>query len=159
MNKISCSSCDPALYVHENVNHHQDNTHDQHVNTSLDHSWLSRCEGPNDHWVLLRSFSILRRRKKKDDKKTKAFYDWTTTGIPVKNCANRNNSPQNCKTPKWFCYYTQQNPKQVITCHEYCWIKKNTRKKVSTSQISMALGNATVTFLQALKNIAIATPV
>ena len=23
--------------------------------------------------------------KKKDDKKTKAFYDWATTGIPVKN--------------------------------------------------------------------------
>ena len=22
-------------------------------------------------------------RKKKDDKKTKAFYDWATTGIPV----------------------------------------------------------------------------
>ena len=84
--------------MHDNVNHHQDNTRDQHVNTSLDHSWLSRCEGPNDHWVLLRSFSILRRRKKKDEKKTKAFYDWVTTGIPVKNCANRKNSPQNCKT-------------------------------------------------------------
>ena len=24
--------------------------------------------------------------KKKDDKKTKAFYDWATTGIPVKMC-------------------------------------------------------------------------
>ena len=36
--KISCSSCDPALSVHDNVNHHQDNTRDQHVNTSLDHS-------------------------------------------------------------------------------------------------------------------------
>ena len=23
--------------------------------------------------------------KKKDDKKTKAFYDWATTGIPVKS--------------------------------------------------------------------------
>ena len=32
------SSCDPALSVHDNVNHHQDNTRDQHVNTSLDHS-------------------------------------------------------------------------------------------------------------------------
>ena len=30
-------------------------------------------------------FSILwRRKKKKDDKKTKAFYDQATTGIPVK---------------------------------------------------------------------------
>ena len=36
------------------------------------------------HWVLLHNFSILWRRKKKDDKKTKAFYDWATTGIPVK---------------------------------------------------------------------------
>ena len=25
-------SCDPALSVHDNVNHHQDNTRDQHVN-------------------------------------------------------------------------------------------------------------------------------
>ena len=25
--------------------------------------------------------------KKKDNKKTKAFYDWATTGIPVKNKA------------------------------------------------------------------------
>ena len=34
-------------------------------------------------WPLLRNFSILWRRKKKDDKKTKAFYDWAITGIPV----------------------------------------------------------------------------
>ena len=26
------SSCDPALSVHDNVSHHQDNTRDQHVN-------------------------------------------------------------------------------------------------------------------------------
>ena len=32
------SSCDTALSVHDNVNHHQDNTRDQHVNISLDHS-------------------------------------------------------------------------------------------------------------------------
>ena len=30
-------------------------------------------------------FTILWQRKKKDDKKTKAFYDWATTGIPVMN--------------------------------------------------------------------------
>ena len=36
--------------------------------------------------VLSRNFSILLRgKKKKDDKKTKAFYDWATTGIPVKS--------------------------------------------------------------------------
>ena len=27
--------------------------------------------------------------KKKDDKKTKAFYDWATTGIPVMNYFNQ----------------------------------------------------------------------
>ena len=27
------SSCDPALSVHDNINHHQDNTRDQHVST------------------------------------------------------------------------------------------------------------------------------
>ena len=70
------SSCDPAL-----VRAWQ---RDQHVNTSLDHSLLSWYWGPNDHWVLLHNFSILWRRKKKD-KKTKAFYDWATTGTPVKN--------------------------------------------------------------------------
>ena len=32
------SSCDPALSVHDNVNHPQDNTRDRHVNTSLDRS-------------------------------------------------------------------------------------------------------------------------
>ena len=31
-------SCDPALSIYDNVNHHQDDTRDQHVNTSLDHS-------------------------------------------------------------------------------------------------------------------------
>ena len=36
--KISCSSCDPALSVYDNVNHHQDSTRDQLVNTSLDDS-------------------------------------------------------------------------------------------------------------------------
>ena len=29
------SSCDPALTVHDNVNHHQDNKRDQHVNTFI----------------------------------------------------------------------------------------------------------------------------
>ena len=77
------SSCDPALSVLDNVTHHQDNTRDQHMNTSLDHSWLAWGWEPNDHWVLLRNLSILWRRKKKNDKKTKAFYDWATTGIPV----------------------------------------------------------------------------
>ena len=48
---------------------------------------MSRCWGPNDHWVLLRHFSILWQGEKKG-KKTKAFYDWATTGIPVKTGIN-----------------------------------------------------------------------
>ena len=28
---------------------------------------------------------VAEEKKKKDDKKTKAFYDWATTGIPVKS--------------------------------------------------------------------------
>ena len=34
----SCgSSCDPAASQHDNIDHHLDNTRDQHVNTLLDH--------------------------------------------------------------------------------------------------------------------------
>ena len=33
MQKSRGWSCDPALSVHDNVNHHQDNTRDQHANT------------------------------------------------------------------------------------------------------------------------------
>ena len=33
MQKSRGSSCDPALSVHYNINRHQDNTRDQHVNT------------------------------------------------------------------------------------------------------------------------------
>ena len=32
-------------------------------------------------------------KKKKDDKKTKAFYDWATTGIPVINDQQHWNKP------------------------------------------------------------------
>ena len=53
------SSCDPALSVHDNVNHHQDNTRDQHVNTSLDQLVVMVLR------ILLRNFSISWRRKKK----------------------------------------------------------------------------------------------
>ena len=31
--KYRSLSCDPALSVHDNVNHHQNNKRDQHVNT------------------------------------------------------------------------------------------------------------------------------
>ena len=31
---------------------------------------------------------VAEEKKKKDDKKTKAFYDWATTGIPVKILKN-----------------------------------------------------------------------
>ena len=43
--KFRGSSFDPALSVHDNVNHHQDNTRDQHVNTSLDQLVLFRGGG------------------------------------------------------------------------------------------------------------------
>ena len=32
------------------------------------------------------------KKKKNDAKKTKAFYDWATTGIPVKNLGKNANS-------------------------------------------------------------------
>ena len=38
--------------------------------------------------------------KKKDDKKTKAFYDWATTGIPVKN--KEENTVTYQQSPPWL---------------------------------------------------------
>ena len=46
---------------------------------SLDDSWLSWCWEPNDHWVLLRNFSILWRRKKERRQKNKGLF---ITGLP-----------------------------------------------------------------------------
>ena len=74
------SSCDPALSVHDNVNHHQDNTRDQHVNTSLDHS----LEGPMTTGYYCTIFLFCGGGKKKWRQKNKAFYDWATTGTPLK---------------------------------------------------------------------------
>ena len=66
----------------------QDSSRDQHVNTfTLIGSQLVVM-------VLRAQWSLYYRvifplcgggKKKKDDKKTKAFYDWATTGIPVKS--------------------------------------------------------------------------
>ena len=69
------------------VNHHQDNSRDQHVNTfTLIGSQLVvmvlRAQWPLYYLVI---FPFCGGGKKKDDKKTKAFYDWATTGIPVKS--------------------------------------------------------------------------
>ena len=73
--------------VHDNVNHHQDNTRDRHVNTFT-------LIGSQLVVLLLRAlwplgtiaqFFHFVAEEKKDDKKAKAFYDWATTGIPVKN--------------------------------------------------------------------------
>ena len=68
------SSCDPALSV-DDASHHQDNT------------W-SVCEHLHPHWITVSCHGVegpmaTGGGKKKDDRKTKAFYDWATTGIPV----------------------------------------------------------------------------
>ena len=81
------SSCDPALSVHDNVDHHQDNTRDQHVNTFILIGlqlvvMMLRAQWPQ---VIIAQFFHFVADKKKEHKKTKAFYDWATTGIPVIN--------------------------------------------------------------------------
>ena len=81
------SSCDPALSVHGNVNHHQDNTRDQHVNTfTLIGSQLVvmalRVQWPLG--TIAQFFHFVAEEKKGRQKNKKAFYDWATTGIPVK---------------------------------------------------------------------------
>ena len=46
------------------------------MRASAPYFWTRPCEQGNwDTWMV--------KKKKKDDKKTKAFYDWATTGIPV----------------------------------------------------------------------------
>ena len=40
--------------------------------------------------------------KKKDDKKTKAFYDWATTGIPVTSVSSFRTAVQPCLTGRFF---------------------------------------------------------
>ena len=62
-------------------------TRDQHVNTfTLIGSKLVvmvlRAQRPLA--TIAQFFHFVAEEKKKDDKKTKAFYDWATTGIPVK---------------------------------------------------------------------------
>ena len=39
--------------------------------------------------TIAQFFHFVAEEKKKDANKTKAFYDWTTTGIPVKRTINR----------------------------------------------------------------------
>ena len=48
---------------------------------------MSWCWGPNDHGYYCAIFPFCGGGKKKT-KKTKAFYDWATTGIPVKTGIN-----------------------------------------------------------------------
>ena len=78
------SSCDPALSEHDNVNHHQDNTLDQHCEHLIGSQLVVMVLRAQLPLFTMRNFSILWRRKiKETTKKTKAFYDWATTGIPV----------------------------------------------------------------------------
>ena len=69
----------------------------QRQSWSTQHTW-SACEHLHPHWITVSChgvegpmttgyycaiFPFCGGGKKKDDKKTKAFYDWATTGIPV----------------------------------------------------------------------------
>ena len=78
------------------VNHHQDNTRDQQVNTfTLIGSQLVvmvlRALRPLG--TIAQSFHFVAEEKKKDDKKTKAFHDWATTGVPVITKKNLKKTP------------------------------------------------------------------
>ena len=73
---------------HDNVNHHQDNTRDQmceHFIGSQLVVMVLRAQWPLG--TIAQFFHFVaeekKKKKKKDDKKTKAFYDLATTGIPV----------------------------------------------------------------------------
>ena len=82
------SSCDPALSVHDNVSHHQDNTRDQHVNLIWSQlvAMVLRAQWPLG--TIAQFFHFVAEEKSKT-KKTKVFYDWATTGIPVKILSTR----------------------------------------------------------------------
>ena len=72
--------------MHDNVNHRQDNMHDQHVNTSTPIGsqlviMVLRAQWPLGTIVKFSHF--VAEEKKKETTKTKAFYEWATTGIPV----------------------------------------------------------------------------
>ena len=76
------------------------------------------------HWVLLHNFSILWRRKKKDDKKTKAFYDWATTGIPIKSSVETSLGP--------FLSETKLATSQVTKCDRRTLISMTSRRLTGT---------------------------
>ena len=76
------------------------------------------------HWVLLHNFSILWRRKKKDDKKTKAFYDWATTGIPIKSSVETSLGP--------FLSATKLATSQVTKCDKRTLISMTSRRLTGT---------------------------
>ena len=73
----SCgSSYNPALSVHDNINHHQDNTV---ISMWTPHWTTVSChvvEDPMTTGYYCTIFPFCGRGKKQDDKKTKAFYDW-----------------------------------------------------------------------------------
>ena len=74
-------------------------TRDQHVNTfTLIGSQLVvmvlRAQRPLGTIAQFFHFVAEEKKKKKGDKKTKAFYDWATIGIPVKI--------QGCQIQSWF---------------------------------------------------------
>ena len=88
------SSCDPALSVHGNGNHHQDNTRAQHVNTfTLIGSQLVvmalRAQWPLGTIAQFFHF-VAEEKRKTTKKKQRPFYDWATTGIPVNSFLTTN---------------------------------------------------------------------
>ena len=75
------SSCDPALSVHDNVNHHQHNTRDQHVNTFILTGSQSVVMTLRAQWPLgtiAQFFHFVVEEKKKTTKKQRRFM----TGLP-----------------------------------------------------------------------------
>ena len=59
--------------------------------SSLDHT-CHGVEGPMTTGYYCSICPFYGGGKKKDDKKLKAFYDWATTGIPVKMNQNKNDN-------------------------------------------------------------------
>ena len=88
------SSSDSALSLHDNVNHHQHNTRDQHVSTfTLIGSQLVlmvlRAQWPLGTIAQFFHF-VAEEKRKTTKKKQRPFYDWATTGIPVNSFLTTN---------------------------------------------------------------------
>ena len=71
------------------------------------------------YYCAIFSFCGGRKKKKKDDKQTKAFYDWATTGIPVKTHGRL----------KWDTLQNLRTLQASNVFHdELCWLRKNSHQ-------------------------------